>query len=41
MCYGAGPNPNWSESFLFTISVHPRLMDEDAYTKDDFIGETM
>ncbi|KAK2415084.1 elicitor-responsive protein [Trifolium repens] len=36
-----GPNPNWSESFLFTISVHLRLMDEDAYTKDDFIGETI
>lgn len=43
---GAGSNPRWNESFLFTVSdnvseLNLRLMDKDTYTKDDLLGETM
>ncbi|XP_061349583.1 16 kDa phloem protein 2-like [Gastrolobium bilobum] len=42
---GAGSNPSWNESFLFTVSdnvseLNLRLMDKDTFTKDDFLGET-
>ncbi|XP_061349584.1 16 kDa phloem protein 2-like [Gastrolobium bilobum] len=41
---GAGSNPSWNESFLFTVSdnvseLNLRLMDKDTFTKDDFLGE--
>lgn len=41
---GAGSNPLWNESFLFTVSdsvseLNLRLMDKDSFTKDDFLGE--
>ncbi|PHU04918.1 hypothetical protein BC332_25740 [Capsicum chinense] len=42
---GEGENPEWNESFLFTISrgcdeVHIKLMNENTFQDDDFIGET-
>ncbi|XP_057439999.1 16 kDa phloem protein 2-like [Lotus japonicus] len=41
---GAGSNPSWNESFLFTVSdnvyeLNLRFMDKDTFTKDDFLGE--
>ncbi|KAK7340171.1 hypothetical protein VNO77_20866 [Canavalia gladiata] len=41
---GAGSNPSWNESFLFTVSdaaseLKLRLFDKDTLTKDDFLGE--
>ncbi|KAK7282066.1 hypothetical protein RIF29_10581 [Crotalaria pallida] len=41
---GAGSNPRWNESFLFTVSdsvseLNLRLMDKDSFSKDDFLGE--
>ncbi|XP_061340177.1 16 kDa phloem protein 2-like isoform X2 [Gastrolobium bilobum] len=41
---GAGSNPQWNESFLFTISdsaseLNLRIMDKDKFSKDDFLGE--
>ncbi|XP_027767861.1 elicitor-responsive protein 3-like [Solanum pennellii] len=42
---GEGEDPEWNESFLFTISrgcddVHIKVMDENTFQDDDFIGET-
>ena len=28
-------------SFIGSYTLHLRLMDEDTYTKDDFLGEAM
>ncbi|KAK7294984.1 hypothetical protein RJT34_17885 [Clitoria ternatea] len=41
---GAGSKPRWNESFLFTVSdsateLNLRLMDQDTFSKDDFLGE--
>ncbi|CAJ1815956.1 unnamed protein product [Sphenostylis stenocarpa] len=43
--FGAGSEPRWNESFLFTVSgsvseLNLRLMDKDTFTSDDFLGET-
>ncbi|KAK6777451.1 hypothetical protein RDI58_024168 [Solanum bulbocastanum] len=42
---GEGEDPEWNESFLFTVSrgcdeVHIKIMDENTSQDDDFIGET-
>ncbi|KAK9910557.1 hypothetical protein M0R45_034514 [Rubus argutus] len=42
---GKGSNPEWNESFLFTISddevseLHLTIMDKDNFSADDFVGE--
>ncbi|KAL3814861.1 hypothetical protein ACJIZ3_016129 [Penstemon smallii] len=41
---GDGSNPEWNETFLFTISdgiteLKIKMMDKDTFTQDDFIGE--
>ncbi|MQL74472.1 hypothetical protein Taro_006845 [Colocasia esculenta] len=41
---GKGSNPEWNESFIFTISDHVtdltiKLMDSDTFSEDDFVGE--
>ncbi|XBI47457.1 hypothetical protein VPH35_111399 [Triticum aestivum] len=41
---GKGSNPEWNESFVFTVSDHAtelviKLMDSDSGTSDDFVGE--
>ncbi|KAJ0963818.1 hypothetical protein J5N97_028940 [Dioscorea zingiberensis] len=41
---GKGSNPEWNESFLFTVSDHVseltiKLMDSDKFSSDDFVGE--
>ncbi|KAK7292611.1 hypothetical protein RJT34_15462 [Clitoria ternatea] len=41
---GAGSNPQWNESFLFTISdstceLNLKIMDKDKFSQDDFLGE--
>ncbi|KAK7340170.1 hypothetical protein VNO77_20865 [Canavalia gladiata] len=41
---GAGSDPTWNESFLFTVSdaaseLNLRLWDKDTWTRDDFLGE--
>jgi Ca2+-dependent lipid-binding protein len=41
---GAGTEPQWNESFVFTVSddtseLFIKLMDEDNFTADDFLGE--
>lgn len=43
---GAGSNPKWNEVFLFTVSddvceIDMKLMDEDGFTQDDFLGRAM
>jgi hypothetical protein len=44
-CYaGKGSNPEWNESFVFTVSDRAselviKLMDSDSGTADDFVGE--
>ncbi|CAJ1950036.1 unnamed protein product [Sphenostylis stenocarpa] len=40
----AGSNPQWNESFLFTVSdsaseLHLKIMDKDNFSQDDFLGE--
>ncbi|MCE3052257.1 hypothetical protein HAX54_052014 [Datura stramonium] len=42
---GEGENPEWNETFLFTVTrgcdeVHIKIMDENTFKDDDFIGET-
>ncbi|KAE9592244.1 putative C2 domain-containing protein [Lupinus albus] len=42
---GAGSDPIWNESFLFTVSdnvseLKLRFMDKDDFTDDDYLGET-
>uniref|UniRef100_A0A453P5X2 C2 domain-containing protein n=1 Tax=Aegilops tauschii subsp. strangulata TaxID=200361 RepID=A0A453P5X2_AEGTS len=41
---GKGSNPEWNESFVFTVSDQAtelviKLMDSDSGTSDDFVGE--
>ena len=41
---GKGSNPEWNESFVFTVSDRAtelmiKLMDSDSGTADDFVGE--
>ncbi|KAL2335919.1 hypothetical protein Fmac_010365 [Flemingia macrophylla] len=41
---GAGSNPQWNESFLFTVSdsaseLTLKIMDKDKFTEDDSLGE--
>ncbi|KAI5421619.1 hypothetical protein KIW84_045158 [Lathyrus oleraceus] len=42
----AGSNPKWNEVFLFTVSddvceIDMKLMDEDSFTQDDFLGRAI
>ncbi|XP_060206982.1 elicitor-responsive protein 3-like [Lycium barbarum] len=40
---GEGSSPEWNESFYFTSGsdeLHIKLMDENTFQSDDFIGET-
>lgn len=42
---GGGSEPEWNESFVFTVSGNVsdftiKLMDSDSGTADDFVGET-
>ncbi|KAL9234447.1 hypothetical protein vseg_009319 [Gypsophila vaccaria] len=39
-----GSNPEWNETFIFTVSgdvpeLHLKIMDKDSFTADDFVGE--
>ena len=39
-----GSNPQWNESFLFTVSddaseLYLKIMDKDNVSQDDFLGE--
>ncbi|XP_074263284.1 elicitor-responsive protein 3 isoform X1 [Silene latifolia] len=39
-----GSNPEWNETFLFTVSgdvseLHLKIMDKDTFSADDFVGE--
>ncbi|KAJ7951099.1 Elicitor responsive protein 3 [Quillaja saponaria] len=41
---GAGSNPEWNQSFLFTVAgdvseLNLKIMDKDTFTEDDFLGE--
>ncbi|TKY63865.1 C2 domain-containing protein [Spatholobus suberectus] len=41
---GAGSNPQWNESFLFTVSdsaseLNLKIMDKDKFSQDDSLGE--
>lgn len=41
---GQGTNPEWNESFLFTVTddvteLRLKIMDKDTFTADDFVGE--
>ncbi|PRQ57862.1 putative C2 domain-containing protein [Rosa chinensis] len=41
---GQGSNPEWNESFLFTVTddvseLRLKIMDKDTFTADDFVGE--
>ncbi|KAL6126111.1 hypothetical protein ACLB2K_074162 [Fragaria x ananassa] len=42
---GKGSNPEWNQSFLFTISddevkeLHLTIMDKDNFSADDYVGE--
>lgn len=43
---GKGSDPEWNESFLFTVTddvseLRLKIMDKDTFTKDDFVGEAM
>ncbi|WJX92739.1 hypothetical protein P8452_74340 [Trifolium repens] len=43
---GAGSNPQWNETFLFTVSdsaseLNLKLMEKDNFTNDDNIGEAV
>lgn len=40
----AGEEPQWNETFIFTISegtteLNLKIMDKDTFTADDFLGE--
>lgn len=42
---GAGNEPEWNETFVFTVSdtaaeLAIKLMDSDTFSNDDFVGET-
>ncbi|XP_062001441.1 elicitor-responsive protein 3-like isoform X2 [Rosa rugosa] len=42
---GQGSEPAWNESFLFTVTndvseLHLKIMDEDTFTADDYVGES-
>ncbi|CAN6568008.1 unnamed protein product [Malus baccata var. baccata] len=39
-------DPEWNESFLFTVTddvfeLRLKIMDKDTFTKDDFVGEAI
>lgn len=41
---GKGTEPEWNETFLFTVSggvseLKLKIMDSDTITSDDFVGE--
>ncbi|XP_004306824.1 PREDICTED: elicitor-responsive protein 3-like [Fragaria vesca subsp. vesca] len=41
---GQGVNPEWNESFLFTVTddvteLRLKIMDKDTLSSDDFVGE--
>ncbi|KAM0945158.1 putative C2 domain-containing protein [Dioscorea sansibarensis] len=41
---GKGSDPEWNETFMFTLSDHAselriRIMDSDTFSSDDFVGE--
>ena len=41
-----GSNPEWNETFLFTISddsadLHLKIMEKDNFSADDYVGEAM
>ena len=41
---GQGSEPQWNESFVFTVNdgaseLNLKIMDKDTFTKDDFVGE--
>lgn len=41
---GSGSNPQWNETFLFTVSdsaseLNLRIMEKDNYSSDDILGE--
>ncbi|KAG8066758.1 hypothetical protein GUJ93_ZPchr0004g39390 [Zizania palustris] len=42
---GAGSEPEWNETFVFTVSddvpaeLNVKIMDSDAFSADDFVGE--
>ncbi|GAB4861814.1 c-5 sterol desaturase [Ancistrocladus abbreviatus] len=41
---GAGSNPEWNETFIFTIAssapeLNIKIMDKDTFSADDFVGE--
>ncbi|XP_045800261.1 elicitor-responsive protein 3 [Trifolium pratense] len=43
---GAGSNPQWNETFLFTVSdsaseLNLKIMEKDNFTNDDNIGEVV
>ncbi|XP_068315107.1 16 kDa phloem protein 2-like isoform X1 [Pyrus communis] len=43
---GKGSDPEWNESFLFTVTddvseLRLKIMDKDTFTKDDFVGEAI
>lgn len=43
---GKGSNPEWNETFLFTIAGNTpeiiiKIMDSDSGSADDFVGEAM
>lgn len=43
---GAGSNPQWNETFLFTVSdtaseLNLKIMEKDNYNNDDNIGEAI
>ncbi|XP_020213269.1 C2 domain-containing protein At1g63220 [Cajanus cajan] len=43
---GAGSNPQWNESFLFTVSdsaseLNLKIMDKDKFSEDDSLGEAI
>lgn len=41
---GEGSEPQWNETFVFTITdetseLNLKILDKDTFTKDDFVGE--
>ena len=41
---GAGSDPEWNETFVFTLTDHVseltiKLMDSDSVSNDDYVGE--
>lgn len=41
---GQGSEPQWNETFVFTVTEEAselilKIMDKDSFTNDDFVGE--